>query len=253
MNRKMSEHSEMDYGKAEYIEETIETWIREGRFKNNDKLPSERELEEEFNVSRMTVRSALQSLEREGLVSRHSTKGTFITGLHEPEIAEELRRSGSFYKDMELTGHKPGVQWLEDPALVPASSEVAQNLQLPQNVLVFKRYRLQLADGQRYRLIKSFYPADLFGELLTTDMGDKPIFDWLKEQHKLRVVWAQEDLIARLATREERHLLQISPYAPVVALKRKVWADNDRIVEWANIIAVARLYTFSYKYEIPFH
>src|SRR5712691_4610601 len=233
MDRKMLDHSEMDRGKAEYIEETIETWIREGRLKNKGKLPSERDLVEEFNVSRMTVRSALQSLEREGLVSRHSTKGTFITGIHEPEIAEELRRSGSFHKDMELIGHKPDVHWIEDPALVPVSNDVAQNLQLPQNVLVLKRNRLQLADGQPYRIIKSYYPADLFGELLTTDISDKPLFEWLQERHGLRVASAQEDLIARLATREERHHLQISPYAPVVALKRKVWADNDRIVEWA--------------------
>ena len=67
-------------------------------------------------------------------------------------------------------------------------------------MLVFKRYRLQLADGLPYRIIESYYPADLFGELLTTDIGDKPLFDWLQERHGLVVARAREELIARLAT-----------------------------------------------------
>ena len=118
-------------------------------------------------------------------------------------------------------------------------------------MLVFKRYRLQLADGLPYRIIESYYPADLFGELLTTDIGDKPLFDWLQERHGLVVARAREELIARLATADERRLLQISPNAPVVAFNRTVWADSDRPVEWAHIIAVAEFYTFSYEYDIP--
>jgi DNA-binding GntR family transcriptional regulator len=91
----------------------------------------------------------------------------------------------------------------------------------------------------------------LFGELSTTDIGDKPVFDWLEERHGLVVVHAREDLIARLPAPEERSLLQVSPTAPVVAFHRTVWADSGRPVEWAHIIAVAELYSFSYEYDIP--
>jgi GntR family transcriptional regulator len=268
MEQDRFEKTEMESsGKAEYIAEDLREQILEGKLPEMTKLPSERILSQQFNVSRMTVRAALQVLEAEGLVVRQS-QGTFVSGYRDrfhqyhgsesaagngsPAIeAKELSRSGSFVEDLRRTGHKPEVLWLEQPALVAASSEIAEKLELQGDMLVLKRYRVQLADGLPYRLIESYYPADLFGELLTTNIGDKPLFDWLQERHGLVVAHASEELIARLATPEERRLLRISPNAPVVAFNRKVWADTGRVVEWANIIAVASLYTFSYEYRIP--
>ncbi len=106
------------------------------------------------------------------------------------------------------------------------------------------------SDNLPYRLIESYYPSDLFGELLTTDIGDKPLFLWLQERYGLRVSRAQETLIARLATPRERQFLHISPSAPVVALDRTVWTETKRPVEWAHIVAIAALYTFTYEYDI---
>jgi GntR family transcriptional regulator len=164
--------------------------------------------------------------------------------------ASELRTSGSFIKDMERMGRKPQVQFLEQPALVAADTETASHLHLPSGTPVFKRYRLQSADNLPYRLIESFYPSDLFGELLTTDIGNQPLFAWLQERHGLQVTHAHEVFIARLATPHERQLLHISPNAPVVAIDRTVTTTTGRIVEWAHILAVAALYTFTYEYDI---
>src|SRR5205807_68861 len=92
--------------------------------------------------------------------------------------ASELRKSGSFIKDMERIGRKPQVQFLEQPALVAANAEIASHLHIQPGALVFRRYRLQTADNLPYRIIESYYPSDLFGELLTTDIGNQPLFAW---------------------------------------------------------------------------
>jgi GntR family transcriptional regulator len=215
----------------------------------------------------MTARRAIQILEGDGLVARYPARGTFVAGIRERLLVEkgreiqtaaepttvaasELRTSGSFIKDMERLGRKPQVQFLEQPALVAANAEIASHLHIQPGTLVFRRYRLQTADNLPYRIIESFYPADLFGELLTTDIGNQPLFAWLQERHGLKVIHAQETLIARLATQPERQLLHISPNAPVVALDRTVTAHTGRIVEWAHILAIAALYTFTYEYDI---
>jgi GntR family transcriptional regulator len=256
----------MELGKAEEIAERLRQRITDGTLLTGTKIASERDLSIEFGVSRMTIRHAIEILEGEGLVARYPGRGTFVGSIRERVVIDkgrevqnkietlitesELRMSGSFLKDMERLGRKPQVQFLEQPALVPSNAEIASHLSIEKGTLVLKRYRLQIADNLPYRLIESYYPSDLFGELLTTDIGDKPLFAWLQEQHGLRVARAQEIVIARLATPRERQFLRISPSAPVVALHRTVWTETNRPVEWAHIIAVAALYAFTYEYDI---
>lgn len=260
----------MELSKAEEIAERLRQRITDGTFLTGTKLASERDLSVKFEVSRMTIRHAIEILEGEGLVARYPGRGTFVGGIRERVVMEkgregrevqnkpkassvtesELRMSGSFLKDMERLGRKPQVQFLEQPALVPSDAEIASHLNINKGTLVLKRYRLQTADNLPYRLIESYYPSDLFGELLTTDIGEKPLFVWLQEKHNLRVSRAKETLIARLATPRERQFLRISQNAPVIALDRTVWAETNRPVEWAHIIAVAALYTFTYEYDI---
>ncbi len=253
------DYKDGELSRAERIAETLEAEIRDGEPGEGERLPSERELAGRFGASRMTVRRALQILVGEGLVVSYPVRGYFVTGIRkrlqeyhgESVAAEELRRSGSFIKDMERLKLEPEVVFLDPPGLVAANSEVAEHLQLDTNELVLRRYRLQLANKLPYRLIESYYPADLFGELVTTNIENKPLFMWLQERHGLSVVHAKEILIARLATTPERRRLGISSGAPVVAYDRTVWANTGRPVEWAHIIAVAGLYTFVYEYDIP--
>ena len=253
----------MELGKAEEIAESLRIKILNGILPPGTKIASERELSEELDASRMTVRHAIEIIEGEGLVTRHPGRGTFVSGAQErilvdkgreiqnqPITGSELRVSGSFLKDMERIGRKPQVRFLEQPSLVAADEEVARHLQVPTGTLVLKRYRLQLADNLPYRIIESYYPSDLFGELLTIDIKDKPLFVWLRERYGLKVAHAREVLIARLAAQHERQLLRISSGSPVIAFERTVWTETKRVIEWARIIAVAALYTFTYEYDI---
>lgn len=257
----------MELGKAEEIAENLRKKILDGTLAPGTKIASERELSDELEASRMTVRHALEIIEGEGLVTRYPGRGTFVSGDQErilvtkgrevqKKLADqsitggELRMSGSFLKDMERVGRKPQVKFLEQPSLVAADTKIAQHLQIPIGTFVLKRYRLQLADNTPYRIIESYYPSDLFGELLTIDIKDKPLFAWLQERHKLKAAHAQETLIGRLATQNERQHLRISLGAPIIEIERTVQANTQRTIEWARIIAVASRYTFTYEYDI---
>jgi GntR family transcriptional regulator len=254
------ETSDGELGKAERIVEEIGLEIREGKLQ--DKLPSERDLADRFNVSRMTVRSALQTLMGEGLIVSYPVRGYFVASTlerlkeHQGEMIysdsgmPELRLGGSFNEYMKRLGLEPNVVFLEPPAIVAPNEEVIEGLQLRTKMPVFKRYRLQLGDNIPYRLIESYYPSDLFSELLTTDIGTKPLFKWLQERHGITAKHVREVLVARLANSYERDKLRISRGAPVVDIERTVWADSGRTIELARITASATLYAFRYDYDI---
>jgi GntR family transcriptional regulator len=259
------EISDGERGKAERIVEEIGTEIREGKLQGGDRLPSERELADRFKVSRMTARSGLQILLIEGLIVSYAGRGYFVTDTRlqlkerhgellfdEAVAGDELSQSGSFTEYMKWLGHKPSEVFLEPSAIVAPNQEVIEGLQLKITDPVFKRYRLQLADNLPYRLIESYYPSDLFGELLTKkDIGSKPLFLWLQERHGLTAVHAKEVLKARPANKYERSKLRLSPEeSTIVAIERTVLAATGRVIEWARITASAALYTFMYEYDI---
>ena len=63
----------------EQVAKQIEQRILDGELSTGDRLPSERDLSQQFNVSRTVIREAVKALAQKGLVEVHSGKGTFIT------------------------------------------------------------------------------------------------------------------------------------------------------------------------------
>ena len=87
--------------------------IQSGVYPVHSRIPSEQELCETYQVSRVTVRKALSELTQEGLLKRHQGKGTFV-GI--PRIQKDLRNVHSFHDDCRMMGCTPGtrvlhVQW----------------------------------------------------------------------------------------------------------------------------------------------
>lgn len=76
MSRMISDDEAVPFYKQ--LKKQILEEIKSGKLKHGDKLPSERELAEQFQISRMTARHTLSILEREGVVERRVGAGTFI-------------------------------------------------------------------------------------------------------------------------------------------------------------------------------
>lgn len=75
---------------SDQIVAEIEAMIVDGRFAAGQKLPSERELAQQFNVSRQSLREAIQKLEAKGLLSRRQGGGTFVTDSLSDQVATPL-------------------------------------------------------------------------------------------------------------------------------------------------------------------
>ena len=84
--------------------------IKKQEWKQGEKIPSEREICAQYQVSRITVREVLKDLEREGYFSRKQGKGTFVTL---PKYVQKLNKFYSFREDMRKEGLKPSTTVLE--------------------------------------------------------------------------------------------------------------------------------------------
>src|ERR1041384_4503184 len=115
-----------------------------GKLGHRDALPSERELAERFEVSRVTVRKALRELSQEGLLEQIQGAGTFVN--RAPHVEQRLSTLTSFSEDMASRGLVAGSMWLHR-MVSAATPEGALALALSRGATVSRMQRLRTANG----------------------------------------------------------------------------------------------------------
>ena len=115
--------------------------IQRGEWKPGDLVPGEHELQDTFHLSRTTVRQAMQELEREGFVTRHRGRGTFVA---RPRAVHSPEPQASVSDFLLAQGIKPGWRVLTSGS-EPAPLDVAARLQIDPGALAFCSRRLRLA------------------------------------------------------------------------------------------------------------
>ncbi|TCD45956.1 GntR family transcriptional regulator [Streptococcus sp. X16XC17] len=208
----------------------------------NEKLSSERELTQIFGVSRITVRLALQELEKRGLVYKKHGKGTCVSEI--PSSAWDLSSAYSFTEQMRKIGKKPQTQILSF-IQTEASEQVAKELQINMGDLVFELERLRLADGMPIMLERSYVPAAYFVDLTQQDLEEKPLYEIFEKDYHQHIRLAEEEFYASVALDNEAHWLQIKGGTPVLHFWRKAYNDKNIIIEYT--LSIARADQFRYK------
>jgi GntR family transcriptional regulator len=127
----------------------------QGRVLQHDAaIPAERDLAEEYAVSRITVRKALSGLVDEGLLSRHRGAGTFVTS----RVEKSFSRLSSFSEDMVSRGRRPHSVWI-NRSLGAVTPEEALSLGLSPGAAVYRFHRIRYADDAPMALEYATIPA----------------------------------------------------------------------------------------------
>ncbi|MBP2356504.1 GntR family transcriptional regulator [Kribbella aluminosa] len=147
----MSERAEQ----PKYEQVADEIARRAGELQAHDHLPSERDLMQQLDVSRMTVRRAIEQLVRRGLVYQVHGSGTFVA---DPDVVTKTLRLTSFTEDMQQRGLTPSTTVL-GTAVQPATEDVARRLRIEPGADVLVLSRLRSADGTPMALESVHLPA----------------------------------------------------------------------------------------------
>ena len=139
------------------LKEEIKKKILNGTYKENDLIPSERELGEQFNLSSTTVRRALNDLVQERLLERKAGKGTFV---RMSKVKRDLRKVVGFTANMQEMGLSPSTRVLSKK-IIPANPFARQRLALEKGAMVVKINRLRLANDVPMMLETRYIRTDL--------------------------------------------------------------------------------------------
>lgn len=224
------DHVPRYYQLANILRERIES----GEINAHHPIPSERELEKIYNVSRTTIRPAIDLLVRQGFLYRQHGKGTFVSP---PKLQKGISELTSFTEDMKRRGIVPG-QTILTLGLIQPPEDVRQHLELPKETKeILWMDRLRLGDGSPMGLQTSYYklPAGMTftrEELEATGS----IYALLREKLHLIPTEADETLEVTVASPREATLLQIKPGSPLLLSKRTTYSQARRVIEFAKIL-----------------
>ncbi len=202
-----------------------EELIASGAWREGDRLPPERQLCRDFDVSRSTLRQALGELEARGLISRHRGRGTFVTRprVQLPiagafSISEAMRQNG-----MLITTRVLGVQVIE------ASRQLASDLAcLPGDRLVLIE-RLRSGNGEPMVIDTAYLREALVPGLADADLEHRSLYEILRTDHGCVVAEAEETIEPVILTPRECQLLGV-PQHTTALLTRRITTDANGVV-----------------------
>ena len=187
----------------------------ENRLQPGDALPSEPELEKRFNVSRITVRRALDELASDGLIVRRQGRGTFV---REQPIAQELTLLLSWSAQLRQMGLEPSSASCEID-LVEPTREQATWLRLPPGEKLVRIRRLRLANDEPICIMTNYIPRSLVPGLEAKGLVDDSLYATMAT-YGVKAVRAEDRVEARAATEWEAHMLGIGKWSPLLQVTR---------------------------------
>jgi GntR family transcriptional regulator len=201
--------------------------IVNGELRSGDRIPTENELQQMFEVSRATVRQALQNLEQDGLISRQPGKGSFVQS--SPEAVAEVKVT-CLLEDLIALG-VPAENRVISTAVVRASNVVAEALAVAPGDDVFTFQRVVEVDGDPFAGSRTFLPLWMKDYLNEKDLADAQMLKTLQRVCDVLPDRADQLLEAVMADASQANLLNVDAGAALLSCTRSTYDRHNTGLE----------------------
>lgn len=217
------------------VAQRLKYLIREGALVPGEAIPPERELCEQYAVSRPTVRQAIQALVNDGLLERRRGVGTFVAL---PKVRQPLSSVLGFSERIEREGRVPATRLLEKTVMTAAQAgvEVTDGLRVAPTAPILRVIRLRLVDDEPHLLQTSHLPLDRFPGLDTLDL-ETSLYRILRTRYNLAITYITQTLEPVLVKSTEAKWLGIKPNQPAMLITATTHDQTDQPFEYALTLA----------------
>lgn len=190
--------------------------IKEEIYPVGSLLPSEPILEKKYGVSRVTVRKAISLLSSEGYVKATQGKGTEVL---EFTTTQKLNRITSITETLKAKGHNVTTQGMSIDR-IPASTQIAKELQIKENEPVYCLQRVQCADGIPCVIMTNYLKVSMVPDFEKYAGSFTSLYSFLEDTYHVAFDNAVERLTAISANFTDAQILRINIGAPLLCSKR---------------------------------
>lgn len=212
--------------------------VLSNEWSKGQKIPSERALAAEFDVSRMTARQAVSSLVEEGLLERKQGAGTFVAS---DKVREKLSGIPSFTETIEKLGKKPSSKLVSFYTKYASESE-AEKLAIGQNEEVLVMERIRYADDEPICFEVATIPYHIVSEI-NKDELKQHLYQSLSDIG-YHVARAEQVISATWASEHVAEMLDVKRESPILRLKQVSYTQEENPFEYVRAQYVGSRYEF---------
>lgn len=217
--------------------------ILSGKFKNGQSIGSQKELGESFGVSRITIRKAIEILEKENLVTTIHGKGTFIK---QDKVEQQLDQLKSLTDVIKTHGYNPQVKVIKQENR--KTSENFSENKSEQEIECLYIERIHIVEDEVIALAQVYIP-DVYGvEMTKEDLENSTIYDLLENKFNVELDQADQSIEACPADSTLSEILNVEVGSPLLKAKRLVFSKQGDLVE--KIIFYYRYDAFAFKVKL---
>nr|WP_255494415.1 GntR family transcriptional regulator [Cetobacterium sp. 2G large] len=227
----------------EKIYKELKKSIEKGKIKEFEKLPTEMQLCENYDVSRITIRKALEKLEQDNLIQKIRGKGTFVTPM---PIVQNKSGLNKLFDDIKKSGKTPYSKILSIGIFSP-TEEIQEQMEITtENVLIIEWVRY--ADNEPILYEKIHFLAEKLPGLEKMDLSDKKLYDILEKKYGIVFEKGIEKFRPCILNDDLQKLMKIKNCNLGMEIEKKLWFNN-KIFEYtlAYIRGDRFIYTTEYK------
>ncbi|MBW4438448.1 MAG: GntR family transcriptional regulator [Pleurocapsa minor GSE-CHR-MK-17-07R] len=221
------------------IAQAIIRSVEEGQYTYGAQLPSERELAERFNVSRLTARQANEELIKRGIAYRQQGKGTFVA---RPRI-REVSGLISFSDEIQERGLQPSSVVLVQQQ-VAATDEMAKKFQVKPGTRLLELNRIRLADGQPIAVQYALINLPLCPKLADKSFDGESLYRLLRDECQVYPLWVDMEMEARIVNRQEAEWLNMQPGEAVLVAHCLTFTETFDVIEVVNSVYPGNRFPF---------
>lgn len=213
------------YQLRQILEEAI------GHLTPGEAVPSELDLCKMFDLSRPTVRQAINELVQDGLLYRTKGKGTFVA---EPKIPQEfLTVLESFSDEMRRKGMAPSTRVLSLERS-NVDERICSTLGIARGAPVARLARVRFADGEPIVTLTTYLPEERLPGILDADFADASLYDLIENKYGYSISYADRSLEAWAAGAYEAELLHIPVGAPIQFIETTTYLEDGTPIEYSR-------------------
>lgn len=222
------------------LKEEIKASIENGTLSYGDKIETEIKMSETYNISRVTVRKAVEDLVREGYLTKMQGKGTFV---NKPKIQRKIGYLMSFSESCEAMGIKPFSRVIKREILEP-TEEMIQEMGLKPGEKVLYINRLRGSSRTPYASENNYYPYPKYAFLMDEKL-DQSLYKLLEEKADIQVSSSKGSYLEVVkASGELAKILRVHSSDPLFFIYSRIYDQHGELVHVGKQYLVGSCYKF---------